>query len=174
MRRIECILDPSRTQLPFRPGQERATEVAWELESFLLEVDRCAQAKPEHRPFSDHVRKWVRNLGSGLFSCFLQPLLPRTNNDLERFLRRLKGQHRRITGRRSWNQYVLRHGAQVAFHEPTEAPDLLLRRIRTVPFTEYHRKRSHWWASHEPARQRYRYRRDPQSYLKNLEDRWCF
>lgn len=170
---MEQILDPTSVQPPFVPGPERAAEVAWELASFVLELDRQAQADTRHRSFADHVAKWVRNLGKGLYACFIEPRLPRTNNDMERFLRRLKGQHRRITGRRSWNQYVMRHGAQVAFHDPTDAPADVLRRLRLVPFSEFSVKRSLWRTSQEPARQRIRYRRDRAGYLKNLEDAWC-
>ncbi len=173
LRQIERILDPVSIQPPFLPGPERAAEAAWELNSFVLKLDRQAQTDPRHRSFVDHVAKWVKNLGKGLYACFSEPRLPRTNNDMERFLRRLKGQHRRITGRRSWNQYVMRHGAQVAFHDPTDAPADVLRRLRLVPFSEFCLKRSHWWASQEPARQRTRYRRDRAGYLKNLEETWC-
>ena len=116
--------------------------------------------------------KWVKNLGVGLYACFLEPKLPRTNNDMERFLRKLKGQHRRITGRRSWNQYILRYGAHVAFHDAADAPATVLRRLRLVPYSLYRRNRNQWRASQEPARQRSRYRRNPTGYLSRLEAAW--
>ena len=40
--------------------------------------------------------------------------IPRTNNDLERFIRKLKTAHRKTTGRASCQGYIVRYGAYVA------------------------------------------------------------
>src|SRR2546427_3550360 len=40
---------------------------------------------------------------------------PRTNNDMERSIRGLKTQYRRVSGRKNWNAYLLRDGRSVAY-----------------------------------------------------------
>jgi hypothetical protein len=172
LRQIAAILDPATHLPPMAEDTERASEVAWELEGFLADLARQAERDPRHHPFVDEVRKWARNWGAGLFACFLEPALPRTNNDLERFLRQVKGQHRRITGRRSWQDYVLRYGPHLAFHEPSETPATVLGRLRRVPAATFSRARAHWRHSQARILQSRRYRRDPARYLRQLEAAW--
>jgi hypothetical protein len=52
------------------------------------------------RPKLEHVVTVPRRLGGGRDHCYDVPGLPRTDNDLEQFYRRLKAQERRITGQR--------------------------------------------------------------------------
>jgi hypothetical protein len=49
-----------------------------------------------------------------LFEYLKPPLLPRTNNDLELFLGRLKKSRRHITGRKNTQEFILREGSFVA------------------------------------------------------------
>ncbi len=172
LREIAAILDPATHLPPTAEDTERASEVAWELEGFLWALAQQVQQAPQHQPFAAEVTKWVRNWGAGLFACFLEPALPRTNNDLERFLRQVKGQHRRITGRRSWQTYVLRYGPHVAFYDPTEPPERVLQRVRRVPYATFRCARAHWRQSQERVLQSRRYRRDSLHYLQQLETAW--
>ncbi len=172
LRQIATLLDPATHLPPTAEDTERASEVAWALEGFCHALARQARHDPRHRPFAEEVTKWVRNWGAGLFACFVEPALPRTNNDLERFLRQVKGQNRRITGRRSWHEYVLRYGPHLAFHEPSETPATVLARIRRVPAATFARARVHWRRSQARILQSRRYRRDPAHYLCQLEAAW--
>jgi hypothetical protein len=49
-----------------------------------------------------------------LFEYLKQPLLPRTNNELELFIGRLKKSRRHITGRKNTQEFILREGSFVA------------------------------------------------------------
>jgi hypothetical protein len=49
-----------------------------------------------------------------LFEYLKQPLLPRTNNDLELFIGRVKKSRRHITGRKNTQEFILREGSFVA------------------------------------------------------------
>lgn len=165
------MLEPEITP-PYVPSPERAAEAAWALWSFLLSMERQAHEQPIHQAFVAHVKKWTTNIGQGLYACFAEPRLPRTNNGMERFLRTLKGQHRRITGRRSWNQYVLRYGAYVAFQEGVDSPTVLLPRLKGVSYPHYRAERNQWQVRLAPERRRARYRRNPSQFLKDLEANW--
>jgi hypothetical protein len=100
-----------------------------------------------------------------------QPLLPRTNNDLELFSGRIKKSRRHITGRKNTPTFILREGSVVAILfglPPTNnwveafskvTPDefhLLLNRLRQTD------KRSKCW----------HVRRDLMVYLTALEQPW--
>ncbi len=49
-----------------------------------------------------------------LFDYLKQPLLPRTNNDLELFIGRIKKSRRHITGRKNTQEFILREGSFIA------------------------------------------------------------
>ena len=45
----------------------------------------------------------LSNLRPYLVQCYDREDFPRTNNDMERSIRRLKTRYRRISGRKNWN-----------------------------------------------------------------------
>lgn len=52
----------------------------------------------------------LSNLRPYLVQCYDRVDFPRTNNDMERSIRGLKTQYRRVSGRKYWNAYLLRYG----------------------------------------------------------------
>jgi hypothetical protein len=56
----------------------------------------------------------LSNLRPYLVQCYDHKDFPRTNNDMERRIRALKTQYRRVSGRKNWNAYLLRYGRGVA------------------------------------------------------------
>src|SRR5205807_9582898 len=57
----------------------------------------------------------LSNLRPYLVQCYDHQDFPRTNNDMERSIRGLKTQYRRVSGRKNWNAYLLRYGRCVAY-----------------------------------------------------------
>ena len=57
----------------------------------------------------------LSNLRPHLVQCYDREDFPRTNNDMERSIRGLKMQYRRVSGRKNWNAYLLRYGRSVAY-----------------------------------------------------------
>jgi len=57
----------------------------------------------------------LTNLRPHLVECYDRADFPRTNNEMERCIRGLKTQYRRISGRKNWNAYLLRYGRCVAY-----------------------------------------------------------
>jgi hypothetical protein len=57
----------------------------------------------------------LSNLRPHLVQCYNRADFPRTNNDMERSIRGLKTQYRRVSGRKNWNAYLLRYGRCVAY-----------------------------------------------------------
>jgi len=81
-----------------------------------------------------HINCTFRNRWWGLFACYQVTGLPRTNNEMETFLRRLKSGQRRITGRKNVHDFIVRYGRFVAFLDHSERQEALLARLRQVPF----------------------------------------
>jgi hypothetical protein len=57
----------------------------------------------------------LTNLRPYLVQCYDRQDFPRTNNEMERSIRHLKTQYRRVSGRKNWNAYLLRYGRSVAY-----------------------------------------------------------
>ncbi len=57
----------------------------------------------------------LSNLRPYLVQCYNRKDFPRTNNELERCIRGLKTQYRRVNVRKNWNSYLLRYGRSVAY-----------------------------------------------------------
>lgn len=123
----------------------------------------------------EHFLHVTTNMSPRLFQCYDQDALPRTNNDLEGFIRSVKTRYRRISGRKNWNRYLIRYGARVAFYEARartnelEAMTASMRRIRTYRWKEGRAEQTE--RQQEQLKQyRVRHRRD--AYLADLEARW--
>jgi len=57
----------------------------------------------------------LSNLRPYLMQCYNRKDFLHTNNELERSIRGLKTQYRRVSGRKNWNSYLLRYGRSVAY-----------------------------------------------------------
>ena len=132
----------------------------------------ASQTEPELEPFATHFYKVSRSYWPGLFCCYDVPDLPRTNNDLEHYFGSARHQERRATGRKSPSRGVVVRGsvrvvAAVATRLRTfDATDLRLR--DTARWRELRQELD---ARHEARRAQRRFRRDPQAYLAQLEER---
>jgi hypothetical protein len=104
-------------------------------------------------------------------------MLPRTNNDMEGFIRSLKTRYRRISGRKNWNRYLLRYGRRVAYYEAQReepaGPDDLSARVGRVPHALWRLARAEQRACQEEQLKQYRFRHRRQQFLADLEGRWA-
>jgi hypothetical protein len=120
-----------------------------------------------------HFLKVTLSYWPGLFWCYDVPGLPRTNNDLEQFFGAVRYQHRRATGRKHGGAgLVIRGAARLVAAAAT--------RDREVTAADLAEADPAAWAAYrqtlDQKRQRRvehrRYRRDPDRYLKDLEDQF--
>jgi hypothetical protein len=65
----------------------------------------------------NHLLQVTASLRPQLIQCYDVPGLPRTNNDMEGFIRAIKTRYSRVSGRKNWNRYLLRYGRRVAYYE---------------------------------------------------------
>lgn len=125
------------------------------------------------RQVAAHVATTLRNRWWGLFACYQVVGLPRTNNELETFLRRLKTNQRRITGRKNVHDFIVRYGPYAAFLDDRETQDDLLARLRQVPLADFIREHAGLDIIQELAQKRQRFRHRQQVFLTDLEIRWA-
>ena len=81
-----------------------------------------------------NILKFTVSYWEGLFYHYDNAQIPRTNNDLERFIRKLKAAHRKTTGRASCQGYIVRYGAYVALLDDSVSEEAMLFRLRFVEY----------------------------------------
>jgi hypothetical protein len=124
-----------------------------------------------HQAFCQFV-KVSKSYWSGLFECYEQPDLPRTNNDLEQYFGASRYHERRTSGRKSASASTVVRGsvrliaAAVTRQRPVSAAQLV---PRSVP--EWRKLRERLELRHQARRQQLRFRRDPEAFLAAIEER---
>lgn len=140
------------------------------LKNLLNEVQQSGMA--EDQEFANQINKTFRSLWSGLFICYEVEGMPRTNNDLEQFIRRIKTGQRRISGHKNVHDFTLRYGSFVAFVDYAETEEELSNRLAKVSQAEFLKE----WSTlnmivvKEQKSHRFRYHR--KEFLADLENRW--
>jgi hypothetical protein len=146
--------------------------IAQQFDAYLLSLEQRDDLTETNRELAQHIIATFRHRWWGLFKCYDTPGLPATNNALESFFGRLKTNQRRITGRKSVNNFVLRYGAYAAFVDHSETKADLLHRLRQVDRTLYQQERQQLDLVLTEQRDRYRFNHKLDVVVKELEDEW--
>ena len=119
----------------------------------------------------------LSNLRPYLVQCYDRQDFPRTNNEMERSIRGLKTQYRRISGRKNWNAYLLRYGRCVAYaawwEQDATHRQQLEQRAAQLDHTRWRELRRETTAAQSEQLKRFRFRHRRQAYLNSLEERWA-
>ncbi len=119
----------------------------------------------------------LSNLRPYLVQCYDREELPRTNNDMESSIRRLKTRYRRISGRKNWNAYLLRYGRSVAYYEWWEQDaahrQQLIKQASQLDRPRWRALRHEATVAQHEQLTRFRFRHRCQAYLASLEERWA-
>lgn len=122
----------------------------------------------------EHLRTVLLRLGAGLYHCYDVPGLPRTDNALEQFYRRVKAGERRITGHRRSDNFVVRLGGFAVY--AIAASDLsegqLEQQLAGVPATRWLSEREALRANQQRQTKMRHFQLHRDAYLANLEARW--
>jgi hypothetical protein len=154
------------------PDIDKTNEtVEWEM-AHVLEWLKQTYTEEEDSTMVDNVNRYSRGFWKGLFTCYDHYYIPRTNNDLEQFFRQTKACHRRITGLRNWNSYIVRNGEMIVLVSDALRQKHAITRLRTVSYEDYKERKAKWNKRLFGNVQRRRFNRDPDSYLQNLENQW--
>jgi len=163
---------------PDAPGPPpTGAEVRARVEASLDELSTaCARGAVSAwlRPKVGHLVAVMRRLGPGLYHCYDVPGLPRTDNALEQFYRRLKAHERRITGHRRSDSFVVRVGGCAAYAaaSSSESETAVLQALATVPAGAWQQERAILRANQERQAKMRRFHLRRAAYLADLEARW--
>ncbi len=118
----------------------------------------------------------LSNLRSHLVQCYDRRDFPRTNNDMERSIRGLKTQYRRVSGRKNWNAYLLRYGRSVAYaawwEQDAAHHQHLERQVGRLDRSRWRELRRQSSRAQREQLIRFRFRHKRQALLASLETRW--
>jgi hypothetical protein len=119
----------------------------------------------------------LSNLRPYLVQCYDREDFPRTNNEMERSIRGLKTQYRRVSGRKNWNAYLLRYGRCVAYaawwEQDTAHHQHLEERAARLDRAHWRELRQETTVAQSEQLTRFRFRHKRQSLLASLEERWA-
>lgn len=120
----------------------------------------------------DHFVKVSRSYWPGLFACYDTPDLPRTNNDLEQAFGSHRYHERRATGRKGASpSLVLRGSSRLVAGLATRAEARTAAHLAQADREEWRRVRGELEERRQRRVERRRFRRNPQGYLKALENK---
>jgi len=119
----------------------------------------------------------LTNLRPHLVQCYDREGFPRTNNEMERSIRGLKTRYRRISGRKNWNNYLLRYGRSVAYYQWWEQDaarrQQLVEQASRLDRARWRELRREATTAQREQLTRFRFRHKRQAYLTSLEERWA-
>jgi hypothetical protein len=163
---LEHLLDPERDP-PKNSAGVRQT-----VDRYLAELIICRTHDTEDQRVADHINQIFRSFWWGLFVCYDIEELPRTNNELERFIRQIKMERRRVSGRKNVHDFIIRYGAYAALIDPNESLEELLSRMDEVDQEEFLKERDLLNLTLFDEAKVYRFRHHRADYLAELEERW--
>ena len=162
------LFEPSDQQ-----GRPRtARQVKRDVKQFLERLEQEATERPDEAKVIASIRKAVRHRWWGLFTCYRISNVPSSNNDLETFFKDMKHHQRRITGRKSVHEFILRYGPFAAFIDYAESFEDLLARLRQVKPEDFKHARQALQKVQLRLRKLYRFRHHSDEYYRDLETRW--
>jgi hypothetical protein len=120
-----------------------------------------------------HFLKVTLSYWPGLFWCYDVPGLPRTNNDLEQWFGAVRYQHRRATGRKHGGPgLVVRGAARLVAAAATRHGEVTGDDLAEADPAAWAAFRRDLDQRRQRRVEHRRYRRDPDGYLRDLEDRF--
>jgi hypothetical protein len=110
-----------------------------------------------------------------LIQCYDLAGFPRTNNEMEGIIRRVKARYRRISGRKNWNVYLLRYGRCIVFYEwwqtDPERWHQFEHQTQQIDPGRWRQMRKETTSAQSEQLKRFRHKRE--AYLCALENRWA-
>jgi hypothetical protein len=119
-----------------------------------------------------HFCKVTKSYWMGLFRCYETADLPRTNNDLEQCFGSVRYHERRASGRPGAAPgLVVRGQVRLLAAVTTRAREVRAEELRPVDVEAWRELREALDERQDARRRQLRFRRDPEGYLRTLEDR---
>jgi hypothetical protein len=117
-------------------------------------------------------RKVTASYWPGLFHCYDVADLPRTNNDLEQYFGSARYHERRTTGRKAASPGIVVRGAvRIVASVATHLHHFCGADLQPTDIGRWHILRDELDVRQQSRRALFRFRRDPSTYLADLENK---
>lgn len=147
-------------------------QVRLRLRGLVAAMTRWQSQTGELAPALTHFLKVTRSYWPGLFHCYDVPDLPRTNNDLEHVFGAHRYHERRASGRKGASpSLVVRGSARLVAAVATRLTPYSAADLATANLSDWRQLRGALTRRQQTRVQQQRFRRDPQAYLDDLENR---
>ena len=121
----------------------------------------------------EHFLKVTRSYAPGLFHCYDLTDVPRTNNDLEQMFGSWRHHQRRCTGRKvAPASLVVRGSVQIVAAIATQRRSFTAQDLATVDLQAWQSVRAHLEHQQHKRHHQRHFRRSPDTYLANLEQKF--
>ena len=152
------------------PRRCRSATVRCAYESLLRRMRRRAKGRGPLATSLRHFLKVTESYWPGLFHCYDVPDLPRTNNGLEQLFGSTRHHERRCTGRKAASPgLVLRGSVRIVAGLATRGGCFHGREPAPQPLDAWRTLRAGLDERRRTRALRYRFRRDPAAYLRDLQ-----
>lgn len=157
-------------QILDNPAEATGGEVRKRLASLLGAMSRHRRQAGELEEAIAHFVKVSRSYWPGLFHCYDDPDLPRTNNALEQQFGSYRWHERRITGRKTASPAMVQRGqVRILASTATRARHFSAKELSDYDHNAWKELRAQMDARRAKQKQRTRFRRDPKDFLTQLE-----
>lgn len=142
----------------------------------LRKLQSCGSLGDLEKKSLTHFLAITANLRPHLIQCYSLKGMPRTNNEMEGYIRSLKTRYRRVSGRKNWGSYLLRYGKSAAYYEYLSRNGVNEAEVKNI-FNRievglWHKIRQIDRAGRIDQLKRFRFKRDSKSFLEALMGRW--
>jgi hypothetical protein len=152
--------------------KQNATQVRQGYETLLTEMKQITTPSDILTTMLTTFRKVTTSYWPGLFHCYDEPDLPRTNNDLEQYFGSARRYERRATGRKTASPgLVVRGSVRVIALVASPLHHFTGAELRLTDASRWLTLRSELDDHQETRRKQYRFRKSPESYLMGLEEK---
>jgi len=148
-----------------------APAIAHDLAQRLLQLSAPEPLSPWLTDYRRHLRDLTTRYEQGLFVCYDNVGVPRTNNALESVFGQTRRLVRRQSGFKQVRRILLRHGAWLLY-QPDGSVAELQGRLQQVAHEDYRQERRRFTERQQRFRNRYRWQHDRTSVLGRLEQLW--
>jgi hypothetical protein len=185
----EHILNGSWVEIPEGMKGEREKlqkklitnkEVALRFDPFLEDLRRkheIGEMSQTERKCLEEFLRVLTNLRPYLIQCYDLDVFPRTNNAMEGFIRQIKARYRRISGRKNWNAYLLRHGRNAPFYDWWDADPERWKNfeklVQKTDRTKWKGVKKETSLSQSEQLKRFRFLHRREQFLSTLEEQWA-
>jgi hypothetical protein len=152
--------------------QHPAAQVSQAYETLLAEMEHTPTSSEALTTMLSTFRKITASYWPALFHCYDHADLPRTNNALEQYFGSARHHERRASGRKQASPGVVIRGAvRVVASVASRLHPFSESELCPTDLTRWRTLRSELNHRHEARRLQYRFRKSPERYLADLEEK---